>query len=60
MVLEAICEQHFMDGSYGFRPGRGAHDALQSLWNGLMAFGGGDVIDADIDGFFDNLTDMTP
>jgi RNA-directed DNA polymerase len=55
MVLEAIYEQDFMDGSYGFRPGRGAHDALQALWNGLMAFGGGYVIDADIEGFFDNL-----
>jgi group II intron reverse transcriptase/maturase len=55
MVLEAIYEQDFMDSSYGFRPGRGAHDALQALWNGSMAMGGGWVIDADIAGFFDTL-----
>jgi retron-type reverse transcriptase len=56
MVLEAIYEQDFMEGSYGFRPGRGAHDALQALWNGLMAFGGGFVIDADIEGFLDHAS----
>src|SRR6202040_326814 len=32
MVLEAIYEQDFKDCSYGFRPGRSAHQALQALW----------------------------
>ena len=41
MVLEAVYEQDFLDCSYGFRPGRGAHQALQALWDGLMEFGGG-------------------
>ena len=41
MVLEPVYEQDFLDCSYGFRPGRGAHQALQSLWEGLMEFGGG-------------------
>jgi group II intron reverse transcriptase/maturase len=55
MVLEAIYEQSFKDCSYGFRPGRSAHDALESLWDGLMNLDGGFVVDADIKGFFDNL-----
>jgi retron-type reverse transcriptase len=55
MVLEAIAEQSFKDCSYGFRPGRSAHDALESLWDGLMNLDGGFVVDADIKGFFDNL-----
>ena len=32
MVLEAVYEQDFMDCSYGFRPGRSAHQALDALW----------------------------
>ena len=32
MVLEPVYEQDFLDCSYGFRPGRGAHQALQALW----------------------------
>jgi RNA-directed DNA polymerase len=41
MVLEAIYEQDFMDCSYGFRPGRSAHQALASLWEQTMRMGGG-------------------
>ena len=41
MVLEPVYEQDSLDNSYGFRPGRGAHQALQVLWEGLMEFGGG-------------------
>ena len=55
MVLEPVYEQDFHDCSYGFRPGRSAHQALQALWSGLMANGGGWVIDLDIQAFFDNL-----
>ena len=36
MLLEPIYETDFLPCSYGFRPGRSAHDALQSLWNGIM------------------------
>ncbi|MFY0533305.1 reverse transcriptase domain-containing protein [Nannocystis pusilla] len=36
MVLEPIYEQEFHDFSYGFRPGRSAHQALEDLWQGLM------------------------
>ena len=36
MALEAVYEQDFSDCSYGFRPGRSAHGALEVLWKGLM------------------------
>lgn len=53
MVLEPVYEQEFYDGSYGFRPGRSAHDALKRLWQKAMDMGGGWVLEADIEGFFD-------
>jgi hypothetical protein len=39
MVLEAVCEQEFLACSYGFRPGRSAHQALQDLRTGFMSHG---------------------
>ena len=55
MVLEPVYEQDFLGCSYGFRPGRGAHQALDALWEGLMEFGGGWVIDLDIEDFFGSV-----
>ena len=55
MVLEAVYEQDFHDFSYGFRPGRSAHQALDSLWHRLTEVGGGWVLEADISSFFDVL-----
>jgi group II intron reverse transcriptase/maturase len=55
MVLEAVYEPSFRDSSYGFRPGRSAHQALQILWKGLMDLGGGWVLELDIERFFDTL-----
>lgn len=55
MVLEAVCEQDFLDCSYGFRPGRSAHQALQALWDQMMKMGGGYVLELDIQKFFDTL-----
>jgi group II intron reverse transcriptase/maturase len=55
MVLEAVYEQDFKDGSYGFRPGRSAHQALDSLWRQTMAIGGGWIVDVDIRKFFDTI-----
>ena len=54
MVLEAVYEQDFMDCSYGFRPGRSAHQALSALGTG-DADGGGWVLEVDIRKFFDTL-----
>ncbi len=55
MLLTAVYEPHFHPNSFGFRPGRSAHQALDVLRKGLMEMRGGWVIDADIRGYFDNL-----
>ena len=55
MALEPIFEQDFLDCSYGFRPARGPHMALEALWRGLMSMGGGWVVDLDIRSFFDEV-----
>ncbi len=55
MVLEPLYEQEFLECSYGFRPGRSAHDAVRSLWEQLMGIGGGWIIDLDIRKFFDTI-----
>lgn len=55
MVLEAVYEQEFRDSSYGFRPGRSAHQALEALRHGLMEMHGGVVLELDIEKFFDTL-----
>jgi RNA-directed DNA polymerase len=55
MALEAVYEQDFLDCSYGFRPGRGAHDAIDALWHAIMTMGGGWVLEADIESFFDSV-----
>ena len=55
MILEAVYEPLFIEGSYGFRPGRGAHGALEAIWKSTMAMKGGWVIEADIVSFFDCL-----
>jgi RNA-directed DNA polymerase len=55
MVLEAAYEQDFLDCSYGFRPGRSAHQALDALWHRLMEVRGGWVLEIDIRKFFDAL-----
>ena len=55
MVLEAIYEQDFLDCSYGFRPGRSAHQAVRDLWQSLMSMRGGWVLEADIQSFYDQL-----
>jgi RNA-directed DNA polymerase len=54
-VLEAVYEQNFLDCSYGFRPGRSAHDAVRTL---KRIVDGGEVrwiFEADIVSFFDSL-----
>ena len=55
MVLEAVYEQDFRNCSWGFRPRRSAHDALRQLQRGLMEMGGGQVLEVDIQSFFDTL-----
>ncbi|MFO0547490.1 MAG: group II intron reverse transcriptase/maturase [Polyangiaceae bacterium] len=55
MVMEAVYEQDFYDCSYGFRPQRSAHDALNAVDGIVMRMGGGWVLEVDIKQFFDTL-----
>jgi group II intron reverse transcriptase/maturase len=54
-VLNAIYEEDFVGFSYGFRPGRGQHDALDALAVGIDRMRVNWVLDADIAGFFDTV-----
>jgi RNA-directed DNA polymerase len=54
-VLEAVYEQDFLNYSYGFRPGRGAHDAIREL-NRVTELGNANyIVEADIVSFFDSI-----
>ena len=55
MVLEPVYEQDFLPCSYGFRPGRSAHQALQDLRTGFMSQGLRWVLDIDIEKYFDSI-----
>ncbi len=55
MVLEPVYETDFLDVSHGFRPGRGAHGALDSLWKQEMKLGGDWIVDVDLRKFFDTI-----
>src|SRR5229473_3285818 len=54
-ILNQIYEEDFLGFSYGFRPGRSQHDALDALSYALLKKKVNYVLDADIRGFFDNL-----
>jgi group II intron reverse transcriptase/maturase len=54
-ILEQICEQDFIEDSYGFRPGRGCHDALRALSETVESGKTEWIVEADIKGFFDNV-----
>jgi RNA-directed DNA polymerase len=54
LILEPIFEQDFEDCSYGFRPGRSAHQALAEIRSHLQA-GYQAVYDADLKGYFDSI-----
>ena len=55
MVLGAVYEQDFLDCSYGFRPGRSQHQALEALREAVMRMKGGWVLEVDLRKFFDTL-----
>ena len=54
-VLEVLYEPVFHDGSYGFRPGRHAHDALRALNRALIGGKVKAIVEADIQSFFDSV-----
>jgi group II intron reverse transcriptase/maturase len=55
-VLNAIYETDFLGFSYGFRPGRSPHDALNALYSGIMTRKVSWVLDADIRGYFNAIS----
>ena len=55
-VLNAIYEEDFLGFSYGFRPGRGTHDALDALCVGIERKKVNWILDADIRSFFDEIS----
>jgi retron-type reverse transcriptase len=55
MLMEPIYEAEFYDFSYGFRPGRSAHDAIKALHHAVLSMGTGWILDVDIRKFFDTL-----
>ena len=56
MVLNAIYEEDFLGFSYGFRPGRGPHDALDALAVGIASRRVSWIVDADIRSFFNSVS----
>jgi group II intron reverse transcriptase/maturase len=54
-VLEAIYEPQFLECSYGFRPGRGPHDAVRAVQHYLYGHEVESVIDVDIASYFDSI-----
>jgi RNA-directed DNA polymerase len=59
-VLNAIWESDCLGFSYGFRPGRGQHDALDALAVGISRCKVNWILDADIGGFLDDSSDYPP
>ena len=55
-LLNVIYEEDFLGFSYGFRPGRGAHDAMDALCVGIHSKKVSYVLDADIRSFFDEIS----
>lgn len=55
LVLEPIYEQMFYEFSFGFRPGKSQHQALEHLWKILMDARGGWVLTVDIQAYFDTV-----
>ena len=55
-VMESVYEQDFVDDSYGFRPSRSCHDALKALSETVENRPINHIVEADIKGFFDNVS----
>ena len=54
-ILESVCEQDFIEDSYGFRPSRSCHNALKALSETVENNPINHIVEADIKGFFDNV-----
>ncbi|WP_100550353.1 group II intron reverse transcriptase/maturase [Caedibacter taeniospiralis] len=56
LILQSIYEQDFLECSYGFRPGRNTHQALNEVDKAIMTQPVNHLVEADIKGFFDNVS----
>lgn len=56
LILQSIYEQDFLECSYGFRPGRNTHQALNDVDKAIMTQPVNHLVEADIKGFFDNVS----
>jgi len=56
LILEAIYEADFLDCSYGFRPGRGCHQALDAVDKTIMTQPINHVVDADLKAYLDHAS----
>jgi len=54
-ILETIYEQDFLPCSFGYRPGRGAHDALDDVFRAIVVGKVNYVLEVDIKGYFQNI-----
>lgn len=54
LILEPVFEADFLDSSYGYRPGRTAHDALEAIERNVRD-GYGEIYDADLQAYFDTI-----
>jgi RNA-directed DNA polymerase len=59
-VLNCIYEEDFLEFSYGFRPGRGQHNALDALCVGITSKKVNFVLDADVRSFLNHVAYCTP
>lgn len=55
LVIEPIFETNFLDNSYGFRPGKSPHDAINVIQRSITFEGYREVVDADLKGYFDSI-----
>ncbi len=55
-ILEEVFEEEFLDASYGFRPGKSCHGALEALDKSIMTCPVNYVVDVDVENFFDSIS----
>jgi group II intron reverse transcriptase/maturase len=55
MVLSPLYEQDFLQSSFGFRPGRSVHQALEEMWRKIMGMGGCWLLEVDVKSYFDTV-----
>ena len=60
MVLTSLYEQDFLPCSFGFRPGRSVHQALEEMWRKIMGMGGCWLLEVDIKSYLETLSYCTP